>query len=163
MEPMEKPVAGGAHAGPGVRIVETVRWGDMDALGHVNNTVFFQYCESARIAYFETLALDRFKERPKDGPGLVAASLNFRRQMRYPGSVSVEAHVTAVSSRSFTFGFVLRDEADGAVVADGSAVCVWVDYERGKALVLPDAMVAEMARFERNPALSHGGGGAAAP
>ena len=30
-----------------------VQWGEMDAYGHVNNTVLFRYFESARMAYFE--------------------------------------------------------------------------------------------------------------
>ncbi len=35
-----------------------IRWGDMDAYGHVNNTIFFRYFEMARFCYFEALGLD---------------------------------------------------------------------------------------------------------
>ena len=31
-----------------------IRWGDMDAMGHVNNTLYFRYLETARIAWFAT-------------------------------------------------------------------------------------------------------------
>src|SRR3990172_11935298 len=80
----------------GVTIEQEIRWGDMDALGHVNNIVYFQYCESARIAYFDAIGVDRYKERPEYGPGIVTASLNFRRQLRYPGKVRVTANATKV-------------------------------------------------------------------
>lgn len=37
-----------------------VRWGDMDAMGHVNNAAFFTYCESARMSYFAAIEIDRW-------------------------------------------------------------------------------------------------------
>lgn len=139
--------------GPGVTIEQQIRWGDLDALGHVNNIIFFQYCESARIAYFDAVGLDRFRQRPTDGPGMVTASLNFRRQLHYPGSVLVTANTTKVGSKSFTLSYVIRDQADNQVVADGESVCVWVDYAAGRAMPLDDALIAAIAELERNPDL----------
>ncbi|MFK7980076.1 MAG: acyl-CoA thioesterase [Saprospiraceae bacterium] len=37
----------------------TVRWGDMDANGHVNNTVYYRYFENARVEIFQELIRDR--------------------------------------------------------------------------------------------------------
>ncbi|MBX7169002.1 MAG: acyl-CoA thioesterase [Pirellulales bacterium] len=138
---------------PGVTVVCPIRWGDMDSLGHVNNIIYFQYCESARMAYFEALGLRNFQRQPTDGPGMVAANLNFRRQLRYPGTVHVTANVTQIKDRSFTLSYRLVDAEDGAVVADGASVCVWVDYAAGKALPLPTAMVDRMIELEQNPGL----------
>jgi acyl-CoA thioester hydrolase len=139
---------------PGVTVDCQIRWGDLDALGHVNNIIVFQYCESARIAYFEAIGLDRFKEKPTDGPGMVSASLNFRRQLHYPGMVRVTANTTAIGEKSFTLEYVVRDLADGQIAADGSSVCVWVDYEAARAKRLPDALVARIAQLEHNPELA---------
>ena len=141
----------------GIRMTIPVRWGDMDGLNHVNNTKLFQYCESARIAYFDAIRLDDHKQKPTDGPGLVTAALNFRKQMHYPGTVTVTANVTAVSERSFTFTYTIRDAADNAAVADGTSVAVWVDYEKSKAMRLPDALVDTMAVIENNPELRRRG------
>ncbi|MBL9125305.1 MAG: acyl-CoA thioesterase [Planctomycetaceae bacterium] len=138
----------------GVTVTCPIRWGDMDALGHVNNIIFFQYCESARIAYFDALEIGRFKRQPTDGPGMVAANLNFRRQLKYPGTVDVTAHTTQVGERSFTLAYTIVDRADGAVVADGTSVCLWVDYAAGKALRLPDDLVSQIARLEEKPELA---------
>lgn len=138
----------------GVTIECPIRWGDMDALGHVNNIIYFQYCESARIAYVEAIGIERFKQKPTDGPGMVSANLNFRRQLRYPGTVRVTANTTAVGEKSFTLHYTIRDAADGAIVADGDSICLWVDYEAAKAMRLPDAFVARIAELEHNPALA---------
>lgn len=127
----------------------------MDALGHVNNIIFFQYCESARIAYFDALDLSRFRRQSTDGPGMVAANLNFRRQLKYPGAVRVAAHATQVGERSFTLAYEIVDLADGVTAADGSSVCLWVDYAAGKALRLPDELVAAIAGLERRPELAN--------
>lgn len=137
----------------GVSIECDIRWGDLDAMGHVNNIIFFQFCESARIAYFAALDVDRFKQKPSDGPGLVAANLNFRRQLRYPGRVRTTARTTQIGERSFTLDYTIVDLADGAVAADGSSVCLWVDYAASKALRLPDEFVAAIARLEGRPEL----------
>lgn len=135
----------------GIEVEQQIRWGDLDALGHVNNTIFFQFCESARIAYFTALGLDRFKERATDGPGIVTAGLNFRRQLHFPGRVVVSAKTTRVGEKSYTLAYVIRDATTREVAADGESVCVWVDYAAGRAMPLPAALVAaihELARPE---------------
>lgn len=140
--------------GAGVTIDIPVRWGDMDALGHVNNTVLFQYCEQGRIAYFDAMRLADLAEEPSWGPGLVQAELSFRRQVRYPGAVRVEVHATRAGSRSFTLAYRLSDVSNGELVAEGSSVCVWVDYHAGRALPLSAGLRGALARLEGDPALA---------
>lgn len=137
----------------GVTVRCEIRWGDMDALGHVNNIVYFQYCESARIAYFERLHPERFRKHDREGPGMVAANLNFRRQLAYPGAVDVTARVSSISGKSFTLDYTIRDVANGEVAADGSSVCLWVDYAKAKALPLPQQLVDGIIALENNPEL----------
>lgn len=127
---------------------EPVRWGDMDAIGHVNNTLYFRYCESARVAYFEALRGGLTTEDGAEGILLAAASLNFRRSLKYPDAAVVEVRATAMSQRSITMAYTLRSAADGSVAADGTSVVVWADYKRGKAIPLPDALSAAIAAFE---------------
>ena len=66
-----------------------VRWGDMDAMGHVNNTVYFRYMEQARIAWFESL-VPQAEQWGEVGIVIVNASCNFRRPINYPGTVEVK-------------------------------------------------------------------------
>ena len=64
-----------------------VRWGDMDAYGHVNNAKYFTYCESARMSYFDAVRLDEFRGAESHGPAVVTATCNFRRQVHHPASL----------------------------------------------------------------------------
>ena len=61
----------------------TVRWGDMDAMGHVNNAIYFQYLESARVGYFETLVdwTGRDEGGGRQGPVVVSQTFNYRLQV----------------------------------------------------------------------------------
>jgi acyl-CoA thioester hydrolase len=136
----------------GITLQIPIRWGDMDALGHVNNTVYFRYCESARIAYFEALG-GMAAPTGSEGILLVAANLNFRRPLRYPDSVEVHVRTTALSARSITMSYTLRSAADGTGAADGSSVVVWADYVRGRSLPLPEALVEVIVALENAPEL----------
>lgn len=137
----------------GVTIEQQIRWGDLDALGHVNNIVFFQFAESGRMAYFETLKITDFKEAPLDGPGMVSAQLNFRRQLKYPGTVRVTTHVIRIGEKSFTMHYTLRDTIDDFIVADGESIMVWVDYAISRAKPLSMEFIERVIEIEKNPNL----------
>jgi len=125
-----------------------VRWGDMDAVGHVNNAAYFTYCESARIAYFDRLGVGAFATAPS-GPALVHAALDFRRQVRYPAVLDIGARVVEVRTRSFRMDYAIFYEATDSVVADGTSVVVWTDYAAGRAIGIPDAVRAAIETLER--------------
>ena len=131
-----------------VWITLDVRWGDMDAFGHVNNAKYFTYCESARIRYFDELDLDRYREEEEHGPAVVTATCNFHRQVHYPATLDVGVRVTQIGRTSFTLDYViLRHESD-EVVADGSSVAVWVDYGAGKSIPIPKALKARIREID---------------
>lgn len=117
-------------------IRQTVRWGDADALGHVNNAKFFTYSESARIDYFQPLR-DRdprfFKEY-----GLILASTacDFLAQLRYPAELEVGMRIERIgrSSLNARAGIFLGERA----VATLSSVIVWFDYAAQKSLPVPE-------------------------
>ena len=69
-----------------------IRWGDMDAMGHVNNTVYFRYMEQARIGWFEALFPGDEVWR-STGIVIVNASCNYKRPITYPGTVEVRVMV----------------------------------------------------------------------
>ena len=140
-----------AASSGGIRLDIPIRWGDMDALGHVNNTIYFRYCESARIAYFERLG-GFASTSGTEGILLVAHNLNFRRPLVYPGNVAIETRTAAISNRSITMSYALRAD-DGVVAADGSSVVVWADYAKGKSAPLPFTLVDAIVELEKNPTL----------
>ena len=119
---------------------QDVRWGDMDAYGHVNNAAYFTYCESARMSYFERIGLDDLRP-PGQGPAVVQALCNFCRQVHHPAALEVGARTSKIGGKSFTLEYLIRHREDGQIVADGTSVVVWVDYQAGKALPLPTALL----------------------
>ena len=128
-----------------------IRWGDMDAFGHVNNTVYFRYMEQVRISWFEHLGL---VGSPDDGQGpvIVNASMEFLRQLHYPGDVIGKMSVGKPGRSSFDTGFELvRADDPHTVYARGAARCVWIDYAAGKSVPLPDRLreLLEQAAAER--------------
>jgi acyl-CoA thioester hydrolase len=66
-------------------MVIPVRWGDMDAMGHVNNTVYFRYIEIARLEWL--FRVGGPPDPTGSGPVIVNAFCNFMRQLEFPGEV----------------------------------------------------------------------------
>jgi acyl-CoA thioester hydrolase len=126
-----------------------VRWGDMDAIGHLNNTAYFTYCESARLEYLARIGLGgRFWEAT-EGPALAHAALNFRRSVRHPAVIDVGVRVPEVRNRSFRMDYAIFVEATDTVVADGTSVIVWADYRAERATELPAQVRQAIASVER--------------
>ena len=143
----------------GIQIEVPVRWGDMDALRHVNNTKYFAYCESARIAYFEKIGLFDVAHATL-GPSLAMAQLNFRRQVHYPATLIVDVLTTKIGRTSFTLDYVIREKKQSALMEEGashgSSVVVWVDYSAGKPVPLPEELIERIIEVEKNPDLHPG-------
>jgi acyl-CoA thioester hydrolase len=103
-----------------------IRWGDMDAQGHVNNTVYFRYMEQARIGWFD--ALVPAGEAWKDTGIVIAnASCNFRRAINYPGTVEVKLYVGKPGGSSVPTYYEMRVGNEDLIYADGAAVVVFID------------------------------------
>jgi acyl-CoA thioester hydrolase len=117
-----------------------IRWGDMDAFGHVNNTVYFRYMEQVRIGWFEELGLPPSNPQGQ-GPVVVNASMEFLKQLHYPGDVIGRMSVGKPGRSSFDTGFELvRADDPHTVYARGAARCVWVDYAVGKSVPMPESL-----------------------
>ncbi len=122
-----------------------VRWGDQDALGHVNNTLYLRYVEQARIEFLESLADGGWPGAPDSGPILAAAELQFKRPIHYPATVVVSIHSAGPGRTSFPLDSVLSVEGDeDTVYAEVEATLVWVDRRTGRPTPLPEALRAAL-------------------
>ena len=81
------------------RMQMPLRWGDLDAMGHVNNTLYFRYLEVARIDWFRTLGC--LPGPQGTGPLIVNAFCSFHRQLDYPADVLVKMYVSDPGRSSF--------------------------------------------------------------
>ena len=114
-----------------------IRWGDMDAMGHVNNTLYFRYLEVARIDWFETVGCSVNPQG--EGPLIVNAFCNFHKQLEYPGDIVVKMYVSEPGRSSFeSWGEIVRVDDPDVVYASGGATTVWVDFPRQKSVPMPE-------------------------
>ncbi len=120
-----------------LEMVIPIRWGDMDAMGHVNNTIYFRYLEIIRIEW-----LHRAGGAPDpmgEGPVIVNAFCNFIKQLEYPGDILARHYVADPGRTSFnTFITLERTDAPGLICASGGAKTVWVNFPKQKSVPLPD-------------------------
>lgn len=122
-----------------------VQWGELDAYGHVNNTVFFRYFESARIAFLERIGMLRTMTEDGIGAILHSTSCRFRRPLFHPDTVLVGGKATDVGEDRFTMAYRVVSLAHDAVAADGAGIIVCFDYETRAKVPLP-ASVRERIR-----------------
>jgi acyl-CoA thioester hydrolase len=115
-----------------------LRWRDLDAFNHVNNSNFMTYLEEARIRWFDSL--DEAWVTDAIAPLLAAVQMNYRVPIPYPSSVVVELYADRIGNTSITIGHRIASE-DGTVLhADGHVVMVWIDRASGRPTPLPEAV-----------------------
>ena len=118
-------------------MVIPIRWGDMDAMSHVNNTTYFRYLETVRIEWMRSIGC--LPDAAGEGPVIVNAFCNFYKQLEYPGDVLVRMYASDPARTTFeTWGTMERADAPGVICAAGGATTIWVDFPVQKAKTLPD-------------------------
>jgi acyl-CoA thioester hydrolase len=121
---------------------QSIRWGDMDMLGHVNNTVYFRYLEQARIEWLYEVATQGGYAVGGTGPVIVNASCTFEVPLVYPGDIEVRMYLGSPGRSSVgSFYEILKD---GRRHAEGAAKIVWIDLADGRPTPLPEAIVAPL-------------------
>ncbi|NRF69982.1 acyl-CoA thioesterase [Aquincola sp. S2] len=125
-------------------MVIPIRWGDMDAMGHVNNTVYFRYLESLRIEWFRSI--DCQPDPDGIGPVIINAFCSFIRQLEYPGEVLARHYAGEIGRSTIdTFATLERTDQPGVVYASGGATVVWTDFKAQKSVPVPDEVRALLA------------------
>jgi len=118
-------------------LVMPLRWGDMDAMGHINNTLYFRYMESCRLDW--VFKVGGSSQLTGQGPLIVNAFCNFLRQLEFPGDVRVTMLVANPGRSSLeTYHRIERVDEPGVAYAEGGARMVWTDYAAKKSAPMPD-------------------------
>lgn len=125
-----------------------VRWGDMDAQGHVNNTVYFTYCESARIELLRKIGFKGKQAGLTEGPTLVHASCDFKRQVIYPATLDVGIRVERIGPRSFKMVYGIFFHGTNELSAVSTSINAWANYAEGRAVQLPEEIRSALAEYQ---------------
>jgi len=114
-----------------------IRWGDMDALNHVNNATYFRYLEIARVDWMHSIAA--MPTATGQGPVIVNAFCNFYKQLAYPGEVLTKLYISDPARTTFeTWVTMERADRPGVICAAGGATTIWIDFPQQKAVALPE-------------------------
>ena len=130
---------------PGFVHHERVRFGDLDAMRHLNNVVYLRYYESARIAYLH--ALEAGDEPFVDGGfGLIFAEchIEYRAPVHFDEELAVHCSIAEIRRSSFRVPFEMR--VGDRVCAEGYGVLVGFDYAAQRATPLPAELVEVLER-----------------
>jgi acyl-CoA thioester hydrolase len=119
---------------------QSIRWGDMDAFGHVNNVWYFRYMEQARIEWLDARAPHWAAKDAQEGPVIVNARCDFLIPLVYPADFEVRMFVGAPGRSSIDTFYEIWSE--GRRFADGASRLVWIKRSTGRSTPLPEAIAA---------------------
>jgi acyl-CoA thioester hydrolase len=126
-----------------------VAWGEMDALGHVNNAVYFRYIESGRMACFSRLGMLDDIPRTGIGPILHSVSCRFRLSLTYPDTISVGTRITDIGDDRFTLESKIVSHRHNRVAAEAQSIIVMLDYRANRKVPLSAGLRKNIAELEQ--------------
>ena len=121
----------------GFSVVQRVRFGDLDAMGHMNNVKFLRFFETARIEYMKTVAPDR---DTRNGFVIAECHINYRAPAFFDDDIRTFIRPGEKGRSSMRLEFEMRRESDDELIADGWGTLVAYDYEAGKTRPWPDGI-----------------------
>ena len=113
-----------------------IRFRDLDALGHVNNAVYFTYMEIARTDYFTHVGLLK-NEWPPIFFIIAEATCQFKAPIQLVTPLVIHVRVSSLRNSSFGMEYQFADQATGQVLALGRTAQVMYDYSIGRSVPLP--------------------------
>jgi acyl-CoA thioester hydrolase len=124
-----------------------VRFRDIDARGHVNNSVFFTYFAEARLALFENISMD--SDFSTFSFILAHISCDYLRPIMPNARLSVEVWVTEIGMKSFGLGYKLLDFSNASIAyAKGQSVQVCYDYQGNKSVAVSAALKLKLIEYQ---------------
>lgn len=133
-----------------VILQQQLEWGDMDALNHINNVVYFRYFENVRMKYFARIGMMEEIEKTKTGPILVATECRFLLPLTYPDTITLGASVSQIREKRLTMKYAIYSQKLKKIAAEGSAEVVFVDLSSGRSTVISDAILAAIRNIQAN-------------
>ena len=115
--------------------VQPVQWGDQDLFGHVNNTVYFRWYETARVEYWYKSGLHELMSPRGLGPILASVKCDYKKQIRYPDTIHVAAKIQKMGLSSVILEHAVYSESQQAIAATGKSVIVLFNYEKQLSLI----------------------------
>jgi acyl-CoA thioester hydrolase len=126
-------------------IMVTVRFGETDALGHINNTSYFIYLEEARIRFIETLG---YKMDSGNWNFILASTkCDFIKQGYFDQRLLIKTYVSKIGNKSFQLEHDIICSQSQELIAKGNAIMVYFDFEEQMSKPIPDFLKEELKNY----------------
>ncbi|HUA81663.1 MAG TPA: thioesterase family protein [Dyella sp.] len=117
----------------------SVRWRDLDAFNHVNNSTYLTFLEEARLQWLQRVPGPWLDEHAM--PVMAASELQYRLPIEWPAQLHIQLFLARLGNSSMTIAHRIVDAADhDKLYCDGHVVMVWIDPATGKSIPLPQAI-----------------------
>jgi acyl-CoA thioester hydrolase len=128
----------------------TVRYGDLDPQGHVNNAAFITYLEHARVSYVRQLGLWDGKSFLEIGFILARVEMDYREPIQLTDLIEVGVKVSSLGNKSLIMEYLVRERDKSRIFAEGKTVQVAYDYQEKSTIALNESWKETIREFEGN-------------
>ncbi len=132
-----------------------IRYNDTDALGHVNNAVYFSYLEMARGGYYTEVVGHPFGTGPdadKRTFVIAEAHITYRQPAFFGEPIGCAVRVGWTGRSAFSLEYrveaAVSELGTARTIADGSTVQVFYDLRRGRPMRMPHDLLADLTAYE---------------
>ncbi len=125
-------------------------WSDMDSYQHINNAVYFRYFEDVRIAYFEKVGVNEYKEKTEIGPILASTTCDFRAPLTFPDTIHVATVIEDIQRNRFKMKYLVYSERLNKIAAEGEGLIVYYDYQRERSCEIPEIILSSINALQIN-------------
>jgi acyl-CoA thioester hydrolase len=119
-----------------VKLELRIDWSELDLFGHVNNVAYLKYVQASRVNYWETIGMTRLFAEEKIGPMLVSTACQFKKQLHYPGDITIEAGIDFIKNTSFSIHHRILNHKQ-ELVAEAQDIIVMFDFNKNEKITFP--------------------------
>lgn len=127
----------------------TIRYGDLDPQGHVNNAVYLTYLETARLGYYKATGIWQQGSGALTGMVVAHIDIDYLAPVTLGQALSVGIRLARIGNKSLTLAFQMEDPSDGTVIARGQSVMVAYDNQAQKSRPFPPEWRKKIHNYEK--------------
>ncbi|ABZ74642.1 thioesterase superfamily protein [Shewanella halifaxensis HAW-EB4] len=126
-----------------------VAWGEMDALQHVNNVVYFRYFETAHIDFFNQINLLDELQTTAVGPVISENQAKYKRPVTFPDTLTVGVSISDIKDDRFMMHYSVYSQSQQTVTTLGSSQVVMFNFKTGKKAKLTPELINALKTYQQ--------------
>ncbi|PKH56055.1 thioesterase [Shewanella sp. Choline-02u-19] len=126
-----------------------VAWGEMDALQHVNNVVYFRYFETARIDFFNQINLLEDLQKTSIGPVISENQARYKRPVTFPDTLIVGVSISDIKDDRFMMHYHVFSQGQQAVTTIGASQVVMFNFKTGQKATLTPQLLDALKTYQQ--------------